>query len=166
MPLVERRRSSAASQTVPSSNRTVSITPAPVYHGHPSFLSYSRSLIVACLFGIAAVLTLPFGTIGATACAGIALLILIYVWADRSFADYIVTQKRVEVITGLFSRSSQEVKISDIRSINVIKDGFLGFLGVGNVEFASAGGDDIEVRFQNITGTQKVKKAVRRLQDS
>ena len=98
-------------------------------------------------------------------CGAIALMIVAYIWADRSFADYVVTSKRVEVITGLFSRSSQEVKISDIRSINVVKDGFLGFLGVGDVEFASAGGDDIEVRFSNITGTQKVKKVVRKLQD-
>ena len=137
-----------------------------VYHGHPSFLSYTRCIFCVVLAAVAGALMLPFSGVATAAGAGLAFLILVGVWADRSFADYIVTTRRVEVITGILSRSSNEVKVSDIRSINVVKKGFLGFLGIGTVEFASAGGDDVEVSFTNIFGTHRVKDIVRKLQDA
>ncbi len=140
--------------------------PETVYHGHPSFLSYSRSLFFALIAAVAGALALPLGTAATAAGAGLAFLVLVAVSIHRASSDYLVTTRRVEVITGILSRSSNEVKVSDIRSINVVKKGLLGYLGIGTVEFSSAGGDGIEVRFQNISGTQSVKESVRHLQDS
>ena len=62
-----------------------------------------------------------------------------YVCVVRSMALYLVTSRRVEIIHGLITKSSNEVRVKDIRTINVKKSGFKGLLGVGDVEFSSAG---------------------------
>jgi uncharacterized membrane protein YdbT with pleckstrin-like domain len=96
----------------------------------------------------------------------LALLGLSYILFERSVKLYLITPERVELIKGFITKSSNEVRVRDIRAINVQKHGFLGLLGVATVEFASAGSDNIEVAFSNIWSAQKVKLLVRRLQDS
>jgi hypothetical protein len=61
-------------------------------------------------------------------------------------------------------KSSNEVRIRDVRTINVRRAGFRGFLGVGTVEFSSVG-DAVDVAFVNIWHPQRVKRLVRELQD-
>jgi len=51
-----------------------------------------------------------------------------------------VSNKRVKVEYGLFVKSSREVRISDIRSVNVVKKGVAGLFGIGTLEFSSSGG--------------------------
>ena len=50
-----------------------------------------------------------------------------------------VTPKRVELVWGLLTKSSNEVRIEDIRTINVRRKGFSGLLGIGTIEFSSTG---------------------------
>ncbi|MEM8955687.1 MAG: hypothetical protein AAGD22_16150, partial [Verrucomicrobiota bacterium] len=63
------------------------------------------------------------------------------------------------------SKSSEEVRVCDIRAINVRKAGVKGLLGVGSVEFASAGSDGSDVVFEDVMGAHRLKENVRRLQD-
>ncbi|CAN5196335.1 hypothetical protein BH23VER1_BH23VER1_09590 [soil metagenome] len=58
------------------------------------------------------------------------------------------------------------MRICDIRAINVRQRGLLGLLGVGTVEFASAGSDAIEVAFSNVRRPHRIKALVRQLQDN
>jgi len=75
-----------------------------------------------------------------------------------------VTNKRVSVEYGIISRVSNEVRIPDIRSINLRKTGLTGLLGIGRVEFSSAATDDTDVVFWNIPDAEKVRDLVRSLQ--
>jgi len=77
---------------------------------------------------------------------------------------YTVTNKRVAVDYGIVNRISNEVRISDIRSINLQKTGFTGLLGIGRVEFSSAATDDADVIFWNTPEAEKVRDLVRSLQ--
>ncbi len=95
----------------------------------------------------------------------LAAVIYGYVCAVRSMALYLVTPRRIEIIYGLFTKSSNEVRVKDIRTINVRRRGFKGLLGVGDVEFSSAGGDGSEVVFRDVWAAQSVKALVRELQD-
>jgi uncharacterized membrane protein YdbT with pleckstrin-like domain len=95
----------------------------------------------------------------------LAAVIYGYVCMVRSMALYLVTPRRVEIIYGLITKSSNEVRVKDIRTINVKKSGFKGLLGVGNVEFSSSGGDGSEVIFRDVWAAQSVKALVRELQD-
>ncbi|MEZ5299436.1 MAG: PH domain-containing protein [Verrucomicrobiales bacterium] len=136
-----------------------------LYQGHPSVFAYPKSLIVAvaasaigAFFSLQQPLFLAAG-IFASALIFTAILFL------RSYRVYLVTSARVEVVVGILSRSSREVRIDDIRAINVNKIGLLGFIGVGTVEFCTAGSDGVEVAFQQIHGAHRVKTLVRSLRD-
>jgi len=83
---------------------------------------------------------------------------------DRARRVYQVTNKRVIVEWGIVAKSSNEIRVQDIRSINVSKSGLSGILGIGNVEFSSAASDDAEVTFVKVPGADKVRDAVRALQ--
>ena len=83
----------------------------------------------------------------------------------RSAIEYRVTTRRVEVERGFLSKSSQEIRIPDIRAINVRKSGFTGLLGVGDLIFSSSGGMEEDVIFHRIAGAHGLKNRVRRIQD-
>ena len=79
--------------------------------------------------------------------------------------QYLISRKRVEIIYGLLIKSSHEVRISDIRTINVKANGLKGLMGVGNVEFASAGSGGMEVEFRGVRRPHQIKELVRAIQD-
>ena len=94
----------------------------------------------------------------------IAFLLVGWIQIDRWRRRYAVTNKRVSVEYGIISRVSNEVRIQDIRSINLRKTGLSGLLGIGRVEFSSAAADDAEVIFWNTPEAEKVRDLVRSLQ--
>ncbi len=94
----------------------------------------------------------------------VALLLVGWVQIDRRRRRYAVTNKRVSVEYGIISRVSNEVRIPDIRSINLRKTGLTGLLGIGRVEFSSAATDDADVVFWNTPDAEKVRDLVRSLQ--
>ena len=89
---------------------------------------------------------------------------LLWIYLDRRSRKYTVTNRRVSVEFGIVSKESNEVRIQDIRSINLTTKGLLGLLGIGRVEFASAAADDAEVVFWNVPGAAKIRDMVRSLQ--
>lgn len=136
-----------------------------LYVGHPSLLSFPKSLLLA-LTGIGLGLVL-WDRNGWFLFGGLvlALLVFAYILFERSMRQYLITPKRVEIVHGFIAKNSNEVRIDDIRAINVKKPGFSGLIGIGSVEFASAGGDDIEVIFTQVSRPDAIKDLVRRLQD-
>lgn len=132
----------------------------------PSWLSYPKLLFLGILCGAAAVACyrLEAGLAYVMTSAALAACCLIYISLDRSTTDYTISNKRVESETGIVGRSSKEVRICDIRAIDVTQSGLLALLGVGTVDFSSAGGVNVEVQFKNIRAPHKIKKIVRELQ--
>ncbi|HEY2714083.1 MAG TPA: PH domain-containing protein [Chthoniobacterales bacterium] len=126
------------------------------------------ALILLIAVGCSFLLPLPdLGLILWAARAALILLVLLLVgWIqlDRSRRRYAVTNKRVSVEYGIINRNSNEVRIPDIRSINLQKSGLSGLLGIGRVEFSSAARDDAEVIFWNTPEAEKVRDLVRSLQ--
>ena len=96
----------------------------------------------------------------------VALLIVMAVVAmKRRERTYRVTNTRVISILGMVSTDTRELRIQDIRSMEVTRSGFTGLLGVGRVEFSSAASDDAEIIFYQIGGADKVRDLVRSLQN-
>jgi len=95
----------------------------------------------------------------------IGILILLYIYISRARQRYIVTNRKVEIQTGLVVKSSNEIRVKDIRSINLTKHGFAGFIGIGSVEFSSAATDRAEVIFVNIAHADRVRDLVTDLQE-
>lgn len=99
------------------------------------------------------------------AAVGIGLLIIAWIFFDRSRRTYTITTRKVILEWGLLAQSSNEVRIDDIRSINVNKSGLLGLLGVGDIEFSSAASDKAEIVFSTVSGATEVRDLVRKYQD-
>ena len=72
-----------------------------------------------------------------------------------------VTNRRVSVEKGIFSRSSRELRIQDIRSIAARANLF----GIGDIEFSSAAQADAEVVFRGLSNTAAVRDLVKQLQN-
>jgi membrane protein YdbS with pleckstrin-like domain len=136
----------------------------PLFVAHPSWLAYSGGFMaVALLAGLGAFL-LPFGGEYSLIPFLAALAWLFGITLARYSTDYLVDEDRVEKVWGLLARSSREVRICDVRNIDVHMRGLKGLLGVGTVDISSAGSSDVEVSFRDVRGAHEVKQLVRQLQ--
>ena len=137
---------------------------APLFEAHPSWLAYSGSFaLIALLIGLG-VFLLPFGGEYSLLPLLAALAWLLGIALARYSTDYLVGEDRVEKVWGLLARSSREVRICDVRNIDVHMRGVKGLLGVGTVDMSSSGGSEVEVSFRNVRGAHEVKQLVRQLQ--
>lgn len=93
-----------------------------------------------------------------------AIVLVLWIQLDRSRRKYAVTNKRVSAEYGIVNKSCNEVRIQDVRSINLRKTGLSGLVGIGTVEFSSAATDDADVIFWNTSDAEKVRDLVRSLQ--
>ena len=137
-----------------------------LYHGRPSFLCYPKSILLFIIFTAAAVWCVKQHirmewTITSGSLAG---LVLVFVALNRSGVDYLVTSERVEIESGIVGRSSKEIRIRDIRAIDVYQSGWNVLAGSGTVEFSSAAGADDQVRFKNVWRPHRIKELVRAIQ--
>ncbi len=137
-----------------------------LYAGHPSVLSFPRTLalILACVAG--GIYGREQSTWWLFAGLVTALFGVSWILLERSMRLYLITPRRVELVRGLIAKNSQEVRIEDIRAINVQTPGLRGLFGVGTVEFASAGGSPVDVAFTDVYAAHRIKGLVRRLQDA
>ena len=137
---------------------------AILYSGHPSILTFP--IPVLCVIGGIA------GGIWMHSSDGwydllfylVAVAALAHIAVARFTSDYLITPKRIELVQGLVARSSKEVRVQDLRAINVRCTGLSGIIGIGDVDFFTSG-DDPEITFRNIWAAKKVKGLVRKLQD-
>lgn len=134
------------------------------YFAHPSWLSYWKALFLMLLFLAASglLVNIDEGYALVAVLAGIATFICIAI--ARGAQDYIVTDERVEHVWGILGRSSKEVRVCDIRSIDVHESGLKGVLGLGTLEVSSAGTAGVEVRFRDMRRAHDVKQLIRQLQ--
>ena len=137
---------------------------APLFEAHPSWLAYAGGFVmVALLIGLG-VFLLPFGGEYSLLPLLVALAWLLSIALARYSTDYLVGEDRVEKVWGLLARSSREVRICDVRNIDVHMRGLKGLLGVGTVDISSSGGNEVEVSFRDVRGAHEVKQLVRQLQ--
>jgi hypothetical protein len=116
-----------------------------VWVGHPSLWSWAGSLF----WGI--ILTPVL----------IGIFILIHIFWSRSSTRYQVTNRRVSVETGIFSRASRELRIEDIRSIAARAN----ILGIGQIDFSTAARAEAEVIFWGLRHVEGVRDLVKDLQN-
>lgn len=134
------------------------------FRSHPSWLCYWKALLLVVLLGAAAGLSFRHDEMYLFVGLTLASATLTAVAMARFSRDYLVTDERVETVWGIFGRSSKEVRICDIRAIDVHETGLLGILGIGTVDFSSAGNAGVEVQFQNVRRPHQIKEMVRQLQ--
>jgi len=121
-----------------------------LWRGQPSHWNYFWAWVVSLLL---------------VALFGLGLLLIACLFIARARRVYIITNRKVMIQSGLVIKSTNEIRIKDIQSINVTKTGLAGWMGIGRVEFSSAATDRAEVIFAGIPSADKVRDIVRRAQD-
>ena len=140
--------------------------PRLLYRGNPCMLTYWRSALTSlvCFAGGFAFRDQVPAMLALGLLAGSTVLLIAILHRLRT--HYLVSTTRVELIFGLISRSSRELRIADIRAINVTRSGLMGLFGIGTIAFSSAAGDEDDVVFSRVSGATSLKNLVRKLQDS
>ncbi len=124
---------------------------APLWTGHPSHWRYFWWWLVGILL---------------LAAYGAGLIIIAGIFIARARHAYMITQRMVIVEEGLVAKSSNEIRIQDIRSINMVKHGVAGLLGVGDLEISSAASDKAEITFRGVPHATRVRDLLRAQQGS
>jgi len=120
-----------------------------VWEGRPSMLNYIGMWILGLI-------TIPI-LIGF-------IIIICLLWSYYS-KKYVISTKRVTLVTGIIVKSSNQLRVKDIRSIYVSKKG-LGALifGIGSIELSTAATDKAEVVFSGIKNADEVRDMIAGLQ--
>ena len=88
-------------------------------------------------------------------------------WAnlDKKNTVFTVTSRRVMAKRGIMSKSTQEVTMKDIRTINFTQGILERIYGLGTVQICSAGTGNIDVQFAGIPNAQRVKDIISRYKE-
>ena len=129
-----------------------------VWKGHPSWkallLYYLKWTLVSLIPAVVwvgldqAMSDPPSPTIfGALTLLG---LILTYGggWIKRSTTHYTVTDSRIHIRTGLFSRREHSTQLTRVQNVNVSQTIMQRLLGIGDVDWDTAGTEEVEADFR------------------
>lgn len=94
---------------------------------------------------------------------GAALMILAG-FLKRMATVYTITNQRLRIKRGLFSKRVQQTRIDRIQNVNTDQGVLERVLRVGTVDFDTAGTDDSEFAFRGVSSPGRVVEAVDRAQ--
>lgn len=123
-------------------------------------------LLVATLWSVVSPLqALPAGIVTAT--LGIMTLIGGCVLLYRHYAwRFHIDDTSIESCYGIISRNIHSIRIRDLRNINVRQSILQRILGIGDIEFSSAGGAGIEVTFFGVPAPMALKQRIQSLEEA
>jgi uncharacterized membrane protein YdbT with pleckstrin-like domain len=134
-----------------------------VFEGHPSW----RALLAFYIYGVVAVvlvgvvLDLAVGTgIGIAGAVVLLLLVLLIGFVRRMATTYMVSNQRLYIRRGIFSRHVQQTRVDRIQNVNTDQSLLQRILFVGTVDFDTAGTDDSDFKFVGIGNPSRVAVAV------
>ncbi|MDH3309855.1 MAG: PH domain-containing protein [Gammaproteobacteria bacterium] len=97
-------------------------------------------------------------------CAGVFVYLIAVVIYRRYSWAYTIDSDTIESREGIIARKVKSIRIRDLRNINVNQTLFQRIVGLGDVEFSSAGGSGIEVTFLGVDDPLTVKALAQRMQ--
>ena len=101
-------------------------------------------------------------TLGAIATVFVGLVgVIVY----RKYSwKFVIDADHIESRHGIVARHIQSVRIKDLRNVNVRQSIIQRVLGIGDVEFSSAGSGGVEVTFFGVNRPIEVRNLAQRLQ--
>jgi uncharacterized membrane protein YdbT with pleckstrin-like domain len=137
-----------------------------LYEGRPSWRAlmsfYAIGIGVAALvLVVVGLLADSWGTAIVIA-AVIAALTLVVGYLRRIGTRYLITTQRLRISRGLVRKAVQETRLERVQNVNYQQGVLDRVLGVGSVDFDTAGTDDSEFRFEWVNHPEEVVRAVDR----
>ncbi len=92
---------------------------------------------------------------------GVPMLVLVAVIVYRYHVwTFTIRSGTIESCRGIIGRDVHSIRVQDLRNVNVRQTIWQRLLGVGDVEFSSAGGAGVEVTFYGVSGPLRIKDSV------
>jgi uncharacterized membrane protein YdbT with pleckstrin-like domain len=92
------------------------------------------------------------------------LLVLLAGWLQRIDTHYMVTNQRINIRHGIFSRSDHATSYERLQNVKTYQSLLERMLGVGLVDFDTAAGDDYDFKFSGIEDPAGLAKQIAELQ--
>jgi uncharacterized membrane protein YdbT with pleckstrin-like domain len=92
------------------------------------------------------------------------LLVLLAGWLQRIGTLYAVTNQRINIRHGIFSRSDHSTSYERLQNVKTYQSFLERFLGVGLVDFDTAAGDDFDFKFTGINDPAGLARQISELQ--
>jgi uncharacterized membrane protein YdbT with pleckstrin-like domain len=99
----------------------------------------------------------------AATCAVALYYVLLALYRRLSWR-YLIDDHNIESYHGVLARRVHSIRVEDLRNINVTQTVVQRLLGVGDVEFSSAAGGEVEVVFFGVADPMAVKTLAQKLQ--
>jgi uncharacterized membrane protein YdbT with pleckstrin-like domain len=135
-----------------------------LYEGRPSWRALMSFYVlgIGIAVGVLVILGLladNWGTAVVIA-AVIAGLTLLVGWLRRVSTKYLITTQRLRISRGILRKKVQETRLERVQNVNYEQGVIDRVLGVGTVDFDTAGSDDAEFKFMWVNGPEQVVRAV------
>jgi uncharacterized membrane protein YdbT with pleckstrin-like domain len=134
-----------------------------VFEGHPSWRAllsfYLGGLAVAIAVGVVVALIASL-FLGILAGAVVAAAAVLLGFVKRAATTYLVSTQRLYIKRGVLAKRVQQTRIDRVQNVNTDQSLRERMLGVGTVDFDTAGTDDSEFRFVGIADPAGVVHAV------
>jgi uncharacterized membrane protein YdbT with pleckstrin-like domain len=133
----------------------------------PTWRSQSGTLI---LIALSALITLVGvadpgnwgGIVTVIGLLGLAILTVLLLY--RHYAHrYYIEEGRIEHQVGIIGRHIRSVRLADLRNVNLRQGIIERMLGIGTLEFSSAGGSGIEVTWSGVRNPTDLKRHIEEL---
>jgi uncharacterized membrane protein YdbT with pleckstrin-like domain len=144
-----------------------------IFEGHPSWRAtlafYIQGLLAVLVLGaiVAGITALgdgvEWGLVAVAVVVGLALVILAG-FLKRVATVYTITNQRLRIKRGLLAKNVQQTRIDRVQNVNTDQRVIDRMLGVGTVDFDTAGTDDSEFTFEGVSSPARVVEAVDRAQ--
>ena len=142
------------------------------FRGHPSWRSaldfHAKGFAVAVIAGAlaGAVTAIASGHVMAEWIIVVVLVILAGVLLagliSRTRTTYMITSERLTIHRGLLSRDTRQTRLDRVQNVNARQSMLERLLGVGTVDFDTAGGAGYDFTFQGISNPREIVRTVDR----
>jgi uncharacterized membrane protein YdbT with pleckstrin-like domain len=136
-----------------------------VFEGHPSWravLSFYIGGFAGALVIGAVVWFAVSDVLGVVVALVLIALVILAGIVKRWATDYMVSNQRLYIRRGIFSKHVQQTRVDRIQNVNTDQRFRDRVLRVGTVDFDTAGTDDADFRFVGISNPVRVAQAVDR----
>jgi uncharacterized membrane protein YdbT with pleckstrin-like domain len=137
-----------------------------LYEGRPSWRALMSFYAIG--IGVAGLVLVVVGLLADSwgTAVGIAVVIagltLVVGYLRRIGTKYLITTQRLRISRGLVRKAVQETRLERVQNVNYQQGVLDRMLGVGSVDFDTAGTDDSEFRFEWVNHPEDVVRAVDR----
>ena len=137
-----------------------------MFEGHPSWRAilgfYLKGILLAAVVGvIARLFDVSSATVFLIVLVIVGLTILIG-FIKRVATTYTITNRRLNIKRGIISREIQETRLERVQNVNFNQSVYQRIVGIGDVDFDTAAGDDYNFIFAGVANPDEVVEQVDR----